>query len=124
VGPPRVVVFRETPSLAASIAELLELDGIAVALEPSVCRVLQLGSMAEYPPPSVLVSTSTGYASDLVQDWQVGPFRDADLILIGPRDSDLRSAGRLHVARLPLVPEDFLNLVRGLLAEPRPGGSS
>lgn len=114
---PPVVVFGETPSLAASITELLELDGIPVRREDCLSRVLQSTSGAGETPPLILVSTSTGYTADLLRDWQAGSLRDSELILVGPRDAGLRSFGRLHVARLPLAPDEFITLVRTLLAQ-------
>jgi len=36
-------------------------------------------------------------------------------VVVGTRDPALRSAGRLHVVRLPLEPQKLLELVRDLL---------
>jgi hypothetical protein len=122
------MVLGETPSLASSLAGLLEVEGIPVLMRPSLARAgrTRRGEPASQLP--VLVSTSTRHSPDLLREWREGPFRESDLILVGARDPDLRSEGRLHVARLPLVPDEFLALVRKLIAKadrvPRWAGAS
>lgn len=100
-----------------SLAELLDVEGIPVTLVPSLEYVQRNPWYDEGGGPLVLVSTSKGYGAETVRQWREGPFRTADLILVGVREPGLHSEEHLHVTRLPIVPEEFLELVHRLVVE-------
>ncbi len=112
--PAEVLVVEETPSLAGSLVGLLEADGLAVRRFADLHGAESYHADGHVPHPVVVVA-SNGHDCPSAHRWALGPLREAALVVIGTRDPELRSAGRLHVVRLPLEPNGLLDLVRGLL---------
>ena len=112
---PWVVVVAETPSLAASIADLLESDGERVATIGDPGRELTRRLKDPDAPVRLVISASNGYACATARRWTNGEIQGVDLVVVGSRDPSLRSGARVHIVELPLAPDAFLQLVRGLL---------
>ena len=109
-----VLVVDETPSLGGSVVSLLEADGLAVRRFADLHGAESYHTGTGIPHHLVVVASNTHYCPS-AGHWALGSLRDADLVVVGTRDPALRSAGRLHVVRLPLEPPRFLELIRGLL---------
>ncbi|HXQ48698.1 MAG TPA: hypothetical protein VN842_02825 [Thermoplasmata archaeon] len=109
-----VVVIGETASLAAALVELLETEGVGVVAVRDLQEAETLAGKGPVPPHPLLISASNGHYCPTARRWPEGPLRDSELVVVGTRDPGLRSTGRLHVVPLPLVPSEFLNLVREL----------
>ena len=109
-----VLVVDETPSLGGSVVSLLEADGLAVRRFADLHGAESYHSGAGGSHPVVVVASNAHYCPSASR-WALGALRDAHLVVVGTRDPALRSAGRLHVVRLPLEPAGFLELVRALL---------
>ena len=109
-----VVVIGETASLAAALVELLETEGVGVVAVRDLQEAETLAGKGPVPPRPLLISASNGHYCPTARRWPEGSLRDSELVVVGTRDPGLRSSGRLHVVPLPLVPADFLNLVREL----------
>ncbi len=112
-----LLVVEETPSLAGSIVSLLEAEGVRIRTFPDLAEAEAYHARAGALHPLVLVASNAHY-SPSTSRWALGVLRDAHLVVVGTRDPALRSAGRLHVVRLPLEPAALLRLVRELLPEP------
>lgn len=112
--PAEVLVVDETPSLGGSVVALLEADGLAVRRFADFHGAESYHAAANALHPVVVVASNAHYCPSASR-WALSALRDADLVVVGTRDPALRSAGRLHVVRLPLEPERLLELVRGLL---------
>ncbi|HYA10349.1 MAG TPA: hypothetical protein VEH10_01570 [Thermoplasmata archaeon] len=112
-----VLVVDETPSLGGSVVALLEAEGLAVRRFADLHGAESYHNGTGAAHAVVVVASNTHYCASAGR-WALGPLRDADLVIVGTRDPALRSAGRLHVVRLPLDPQEFLELVRGLLRPP------
>jgi hypothetical protein len=113
-----VLVVEETPSLAGSVVSLLESDGLTVRAFPDLHDAESYHARAGAPHPLVVVASNTHYCPTASR-WALGDLRDAHLVIVGTRDPALRSAGRLHVVRLPLEPRGLLELIHGLLPPAR-----
>jgi hypothetical protein len=108
-----VLVVGETPSLGRSIADLLESGGIPVQY------VLDLGT----PPPlsgpahryGVIIAACNVPHCVTVHQWSRGPLSNLDLVVVGARDAAVIPGARLHLVELPLLPSQFLGLIRQLL---------
>ena len=110
-----ILVVRENPSLASALADLFQADGFTVSTVRSL-EELNRGITGELPPgAAIVVVASKGFDSPTTREWATGKWNDTDLVLIGARDPGLRSRGRFHVVRLPLVPKELLRMVRSLL---------
>jgi hypothetical protein len=110
-----VLVVRENPSLASALADLFQADGLTVS---TVRSLEELGHAPEGPvsrQSTIVVVASKGFESPTTREWATGKWSGTDLVLIGARDPGLRSRGRFHVVRLPLVPKELLRLIRSLL---------
>jgi hypothetical protein len=118
--PPEVLVVDETPSLGSSVVALLEAEGVPVRRFADLHGAEGYHARAGAPHPLVIVASNTHYCPSASR-WALGDLRDAHLVVVGTRDPALRSAGRLHVVRLPLQPSAFLDLVRELLPGPAVG---
>jgi len=116
------LVVEETPSLGSSVVALLEADGLEVRRFPDLATAERFHERSSASHPLVVVA-SNAHSCPTAGRWGLGPLRGAALVVVGTRDPALRSAGRLFVVRLPLVPQQLLELVRGLLgpADPPPG---
>lgn len=114
-----VLVVDETPSLGGSVVSLLEAEGFAVRRFADLhgAESYHTGTCATHP---VVIVASNAHYCPSAGRWALGALRDADLVVVGTRDPALRSAGRLHVVRLPLDPQGFLELVRRLLGPAAP----
>ena len=117
---PELVVISETLSLAAALKELLEAAGFQKVLVHDPRRMGGLIVARETARAPILVAASNTYDSSSVRSWKMGMFPATHLVVVGSRDPQLRSEGKLHVVRLPLVPRDFLNLIRRLLGQKGP----
>jgi len=117
VNATEVLVVDETPSLGGSVVSLLEAEGFAVRRFADLHGAESYHTATGAPHAVVVVASNTHYCPS-VGRWPLGALRDADLVVVGTRDPALRSAGRLHVVPLPLDPQRFLELVRGLLGPP------
>ena len=106
----------ETPSLGGSVVALLEADGLAVRRFADLHGAESYHTGAGGSHPVVVVASNAHYCPSASR-WALGALRDADLVVVGTRDPALRSAGRLHVVRLPLEPQNLLELVRDLLGD-------
>jgi hypothetical protein len=115
-----VLLIEETPSLAGSLVALLEAEGVTVRRCPDLAEAERFHAAGPAPPRVVLVASNAHY-SPTASRWALGPLREAHLVVVGTRDPALRSAGRLHVVRLPLEPVRLLELVRSLLSDRPPG---
>jgi len=111
---PELLVVEETPSLANSLVALLEAEGLKVRRFSDLQAAERFQEDVKGPHPLVLVASNSHYCASASR-WALGPLRDAHLVVVGTRDPALRSAGRLHVIRLPLEPERLLELIQGLL---------
>jgi hypothetical protein len=109
-----VVVIGETPSLASALVELLETEGVRVVAVHDLREAELLAGKDPLPAHPLLISASNGHYCPTARQWPEGSLRDSELVVVGTRDPDLRSCGRLHVVPLPLVPTEFLDLVREL----------
>jgi hypothetical protein len=109
-----VLVVDETPSLGSSVVALLESDGVRVRRFPDLAGAEGYHARAGAPHPVVVVASNAHYSPSAGR-WALGGLRDSHLVVVGTRDPALRSAGRLHVVRLPLEPEGLLGLLRSLL---------
>jgi len=109
-----VVVVGETPSLAASLVELLETDGVRVVSVHELREAEALVREGSLDPRPLVISASNRHYCPTARRWRMGSLRDSELVVVGTRDPLLRSSGRLHVVALPLIPEEFLGLVREL----------
>lgn len=109
-----VLVVDETPSLAGSVVALLESEGLSVRRFADLHGAEVYHARAGAPHPLVVVASNAHYCP-AASRWALGDLRDAHLVVVGTRDPALRSAGRLHVVRLPLEPERLLELVLQLL---------
>ncbi len=118
--PPWVVVVAETPSLAHCIADLLESDGHRVTTVATPGRPLTQRLRRTDAPARLVVSASNGFHCETAHRWMRGEGEGLDLLVVGSRDPTLRSGPRVHVVRLPLVPDRFLELVRSSLARAPP----
>jgi len=114
------LLIEETPRLAGSLVALLEAEGVTVRRFPDLSAAEQFHAAGRTPHRVVLVASNAHY-SPSVSRWALGPLRETHLVVVGTRDPALRSAGRLHVVRLPLEPERLLELVGNLLTERSPG---
>lgn len=112
---PWVVVVAETPSLARSISDLLESDGEHVATVVDPGRELTRHLKDHDRPVRLVISASNGFSCATAGRWVRGDVRGVDLVVVGSRDPALRSGPGVHVVPLPLAPDRFLSLVRGLL---------
>lgn len=119
--PAEVLVVEETPSLGSSVVALLESDGLAVRQFLDLAAAESYHGASSAPHPVIVVASNSHYCPSAGR-WALGTLRDAHLVIVGTRDPALRSAGRMHVVRLPLAPAEFLDLVRTLLVPrgPRP----
>jgi hypothetical protein len=109
-----VLVVDETPSLGGSVVALLETDGLSVRRFADLHGAESYHTGAGGAHPVVVVASNAHYCPSASR-WALGALREADLVVVGTRDPALRSAGRLHVVRLPLEPQKLLELVRDLL---------
>jgi len=114
---PRLVVVGETPSLASALVDLLRSEGLAVGVVRDVREAAALPPKAP-SAPRLFISASNSRHCETADRWQAGWLEGTDLIVVGTRDPDLRSEGRLHIVPLPLIPAEFLALVRSLLEGP------
>ena len=108
-----IVLVAETPSLATSLAGLLEAEGYRVIPVPdarSAQHVLTRPTESE----GVLVAVSNSYASETTRAWQEGSYGDRPLVLVGGRDPMLRTDGRLFIVRLPIRFDELLGTIRQL----------
>lgn len=110
---PEVLVVDETPSLGSSLVSLLEAEGVPLRRFADLPAAESYHGRSGVPHPVVVVASNAHYCPTASR-WALGELRQAHLIVVGTRDPALRSAGRLHVVRLPLEPQGFLELVRGL----------
>ena len=110
---PEVLVVDETPSLGSSLVSLLEAEGLPFRRFAALPAAEIYHERSGTAHPVVVVASNAHYCPTASR-WALGDLRHAHLIVVGTRDPALRSAGRLHVVRLPLEPERFLELVRGL----------
>lgn len=117
-----VLVVDEAPSLGGSVVGLLEADGIGVRRFADLETAERYHTSGHTGHPVVVVASNAHYCPSASR-WALGPLRDADLVVVGTRDPALRSAGRLHVVRLPLEPQELLEMVRSLIG-PRVRGPS
>ena len=111
---PEVLVLDETPSLGSSLVSLLEAEGVPFRRFADLPAAESYHAYSGAPHPVVVVASNTHYCPTASR-WALGGLRHAHLVVVGARDPALQSAGRLHVVRLPLEPERFLDLLRGLL---------
>jgi hypothetical protein len=109
-----VVVVGETPSLAASLVELLEADGVSVVSVRELREAEALVRSGSLEPRPLVISASNRHYCLTARRWRMGSLKESELVVVGTRDPLLRSSGRLHVVPLPLIPEEFLGLVRNL----------
>ncbi len=114
--PPWVVVVAETPSLARCIADLLESDGHRVTTVARPGRGLTHRLRQTDEPARLVISASNGFHCETAHRWMRGEGEGIDLVVVGSRDPALRSGPKIHVVRLPLAPDRFLELVRSYLA--------
>jgi hypothetical protein len=108
------VVIGETPSLASALVELLETEGVSVVAVRDLCEAEALAGKGPGRGRPLLISASNGHYCPTARKWREGSLRDSELVVVGTRDPELRSSGHLHVVPLPLVPGEFLELVREL----------
>jgi hypothetical protein len=111
-----VLVVGETPSLGRSIADLLESSDVPTQYVPD----LQSGQ----PLPEtcrVVVAACNGPYCATGRRWARGELPNVELVLVGSRDPAIVGSDRLHLVELPLLPPEFLSMVRGLL-QPSIGG--
>lgn len=117
-----LLVVEETPSLANSLVALLEAEGLRVRRFSDLAAAERFHTDVKGEHRLVLVASNSHYCASASR-WALGPLRDAHLVVVGTRDPALRSAGRLHVVRLPLEPERLLELIRGLLGNEAVGAA-
>jgi hypothetical protein len=115
---PGMVVISDTPSLGSSLAALFESAGLRVVRADGVVQALRLLQDVRTGPCPVVVAANTGYHCPSIQEWRAGRLGPRSLVVVGTRDSSLRSDGQLHVVRLPLDPDGLLCMLRGLLDAP------
>jgi len=112
---PRLVVISETASLASALVDLLRAEGFGVFQ----VRNAEEASAFAWPPdsaPRLLIAASNTRTSESVARWRAGTLGGTELVVVGSRDPELRSSSHLHVVALPLIPDDFLTMLRRLLS--------
>lgn len=115
VREPWVAVVAETPSLARAITDLLESDGERVVTTVDAGRGLVRLLKDADRPVRLVISASNGFSCVTARRWEREEIGGVPLVVVGSRDPDLRSGRRVHIVPLPLAPDGFLGLVRGLV---------
>ncbi len=122
---PLVMVFRETPSLAASVELLLDTVGFRVVGEGSVDGALARLSADGGDPVSALVIACNLPRSQMLRafaDRLPGPARSMGVIVVGDRAQSARVGWPENVrfVRLPFDPSAFVDLVTRVVRGPSP----
>jgi hypothetical protein len=111
-----VLVIGETPSLGRSIIDLLESGNVRARY------VLDVGPELPMTTPRhrtrVVIAACNGLYCATARRWARGELPNVDLVVVGSRDPTVVGGGNLHVVPLPLMPAQFLALVRRLLESP------
>jgi len=110
-----VLVTGENPSLASALADLFRADSIPVSTVRDLAELNGGPDGSRSMAGSVVVLASGGYESPTTRKWATDKWSDTDLVVVGTRDPGLRSRGRFHVVRLPLVPTELLQMVHRLI---------
>lgn len=118
LGRETILVVGETPSLARSITDLLESDGFAVATVQDPARELTRSLQDPRHRVNLVITASNGFRCETARRWMRGEVAGISLVVVGSRDPEVRSGPRVHVIGLPLAPEEFLQLVRRVVARP------
>lgn len=114
-----VLVVAETPSLARSISDLLEIEGFRVRSVTDPRQELSHELDGEGRSVSLVICASNGFGCETARRWMRGEVSDLDLVVVGSRDPDLRSGAHIYVVGLPLAPDAFLTLVHHLAERAR-----
>ncbi len=116
VGPRPVVLVSETPSLGAALLGLLEAEGYSAR---SVRSVREARALLRRPgtEDAMLVVASNGWSSDTMTEWSSGKLGERPLVLVGSRDTHLRSHRSLYVVHLPTRPSELLSVVHRAASE-------
>lgn len=113
---PSVLVVAETPSLARSLACLLESAEIAsdtvAALEGGEATAAST-ERARHP---LIIAASSGPFCVTARLWVQGGFPGTELIVVGSRDPNLPKVAQIRQVDLPLRPDELLGLVRERLS--------
>lgn len=105
-------VVAETPSLAGCISDLLRSAGIATDTITPLEALETLGERAGPVPPALLLVASNRERSETARRWVHGEFPGTHLIVVGSRDPTLVDAPSVPLVKLPLRPEELVQLVR------------
>ncbi len=117
MDPPRVLVVGETPSLGRSIADLLDAGGVSAEYVLDVEAIQPLSELSRRF--RVLVAASNSPYCTTGRRWLRGEMPGVDLVVVGSRDPQVEDSTGLHRVGLPLIPEDFLRLLRTLSSSDR-----
>jgi hypothetical protein len=112
-----VLVIGETPSLGRAIADLLESSDVPVRFSRDILSESPLATLAQRH--RVVVTACTGFTCDTARRWRRGETPGVHLVVVGSWDPSLTPHENLYVVDLPLRPERFVELIRGLAPEPR-----
>jgi hypothetical protein len=114
---PRVLVVGETPSLATAVEVLLYAEAIPTSSVPAADLLRRLKLVRASSRFPVVVAACNEPSCQTARFWTDEAFPGVNLVVVGGRDPSVRSAGRLHLVRLPLDPSEFIALVRTLLRD-------
>ena len=113
-----VLVVGETPSLGRSITDLLQSGDVRTQYVLDVASEQPLSELASRF--RVVVAACNGLYCNTARRWARGELPNVELVVVGSRDPLVVGGGNLHVVPLPLLPDKFLGMVRGLLDQGRP----
>ncbi|MCI4372279.1 MAG: hypothetical protein L3K02_01340 [Thermoplasmata archaeon] len=113
---PGVLVVGETPSLGRSITDLLESGDVPVQYVIELAHEMPFSDLASRFP--VVVAACNGLYCTTARRWTRGELPNVELVVVGSRDPVVLSDGAVHRVPLPLLPAQFLRLIRELLDPP------
>jgi len=112
---PEVLVVGETPSLGRSITDLLVSGDVHARYVHDVRSEEPLANLAHRFP--VVVAASNSPFCQTARQWARGEIPGVALVVVGSRDPVLADLPKkVHLVPLPLIPSQFLELVRELIA--------
>lgn len=113
MGEPSIAVTAESAGLADALLDLLADAGLpARLLGPADGRTDVAGDRRT----RVLVCTGRRERSEVADRWVAGGWPDAALVVFAPVRVEAPPLRRLRELELPIRPEVFVEVVRGLLA--------
>jgi len=111
-----VLVVGETPSLGRSITDLLESGDVRAQYVLDLASEQPLSTLASRF--RIVVAACNGLYCTTARRWVRGELPNVELVVVGSRDPVVVGGANLHLVPLPLLPAQFLGLIRGLLEHP------